>query len=257
MTEPRFKVFSAKTETLPNSRQVRVICSTESVDRMGDIIVQSGIDLTAYKKNPVVLWGHNPDSPIARAVDIGLSGGKLQATVEFPEESKDAEADRYYGKIKAGLVNAASVGFVPTEWEAIDPKEPWGGAKFTKSELLEFSFVSIPANKDCLIVGRSMFVGERGPEIIEGKRAFDPRGETEETQVLRKQMARIIAMPTKFRDLANMLPDKAKGARGQLLRCANMLAKEISGESEMEAAAPTPALDEARRRLDALRPKLA
>lgn len=153
------KLFGGSTEALADLRQVRVVCSTSDVDRMGDVIVQSGIDLADYLKNPVVLWGHDADYPVARAVEIGIKSGKLQATVQFPPEGEDADADWVYGKIKSGIVNATSVGFLPREYEPLDPKQPWGGYKFLKSELLEFSFVSIPANAGCLVVGRSIYNG--------------------------------------------------------------------------------------------------
>jgi len=153
------KLLASSSLTLADQRQVKVICSTAKPDRMGDIIVQNGIDLAAYRDNPVVLWGHSADVPIARAIEIDVKDGKLQATVQFPPEGDDEDSDWVYGKIKAGIVNATSVGFIPRDYEPLDPKEPWGGYKFKTSELLEFSFVSVPANAGCLIVGRSLFNG--------------------------------------------------------------------------------------------------
>lgn len=150
------KLLDSTSLTLADQRLVTVVCSTGDPDRMGDVIIQNGIDLTAYRKNPVVLWGHSADVPIAKAIEINVKDGKLQATVQFPPEGDDEDSDWVYGKIKAGIVNATSVGFIPKDYEPLDPKSPWGGFKFLKSELLEFSFVSVPANAGCLIVGRSL-----------------------------------------------------------------------------------------------------
>src|SRR3979490_2369715 len=36
-----------------------VIISTEVTDRAGEIVKQDGWDLTHYKNNPIVLWGHD------------------------------------------------------------------------------------------------------------------------------------------------------------------------------------------------------
>lgn len=149
----------AGSTTLADQRQVKVICSTGKPDRMGDVIIQNGIDLTAYRTNPVVLWGHSADVPVARAIEIDVKDGKLQATVQFPPEGEDEDSDWVYSKIKAGIVNATSVGFIPLDYEPLDAKNPWDGYKFKTSELLEFSFVSVPANSGCLIVGRSLFNG--------------------------------------------------------------------------------------------------
>jgi hypothetical protein len=83
------KFFAATTEQV-GERQVRVICSTGDVDRAGDIVVQDGIDLSAYRTNPIVLWGHDTNQPIARASEIGVVDGKLMATGGFPAGSASA-----------------------------------------------------------------------------------------------------------------------------------------------------------------------
>lgn len=242
MNEPRFKLLRTETELLPmtkdaagaDTRPVRVVVSTAGVDRMGDIIVQEGIDLTAYRTNPVVLWQHDSDCPIARAPDVKVVGGKLTATALFPAEGADEESDYVYGKIKAGIVNAASIGFNPIEWEAIDPKQPWGGQKFVKSEMLEFSFVSIPANKDCIIVGRSLyFSGEPADDCHD----FDAIGIRTLADVKAKgfeiiaadRLARIMAVPRELRAKAMKAP--AGGARGLYKSHANFIEKAIRGDS--------------------------
>lgn len=137
-------------------RQVRVIASTATVDRSGDIVVAEGIGLARFKQNPVVLWMHNHEKPVARCVEIGVKAGKLEALVQFPPEGTSEKADEIYGLIKAGVVNATSVGFLPGEWEPLENERYYGPRKYTTCELLEFSFVSVPANPDALIVERSL-----------------------------------------------------------------------------------------------------
>lgn len=148
------KFYAAKTEPV-GERQARVICSTGDVDRAGDIVVQEGIDLSAYKANPIVLWGHDTGQPIAKAIEIGLVEGKLMATVEFPPAGISAKADEICGLVKSGVISAVSIGFNPTEMEPIDKANPKKGPqKYLKCELGEFSFVSVPANKGALTVER-------------------------------------------------------------------------------------------------------
>ena len=151
----RRKVYLGSSEALANNRQVRVVCSTDELDRAGDVVVQEGIDVAAYRNNPVVLWQHNPDEPVARAAEIGVQDGKLQALVQFPAEGVSDTSDKCYGLIKAGIVNATSIGFLPVEDEPMDAKEPWAGRRFVKSELMEFSFVSVPANRGAIVVARN------------------------------------------------------------------------------------------------------
>lgn len=141
-------------------RQVRVIASTATVDRSGDIVVAEGIGLARFKQNPVVLWMHNHEKPVARCVEIGVKAGKLEALVQFPPEGTSEKADEIYGLIKAGVVNATSIGFMPGEWSPMDPDRAYGPRKYISSELLEFSFVSVPANPDALIIERSLLGAE-------------------------------------------------------------------------------------------------
>lgn len=148
------KFYAAKTEPV-GERQARVICSTGEVDRAGDIVVQDGIDLAAYRMNPIVLWGHDTGQPIARASEIGVVEGKLMATVDFPPAGISAKADEICGLVKAGVISAVSIGFNPIETEPLDKANPKKGPqKYLTCELGEFSFVSVPANKSALTVER-------------------------------------------------------------------------------------------------------
>src|SRR6185503_3521783 len=59
--------------------------STKDVDRDGDRIDPNGWDLSAYRQNPVVLYGHDHKSlPIGKCSDIRVVGGKLKGVVEWP-----------------------------------------------------------------------------------------------------------------------------------------------------------------------------
>jgi HK97 family phage prohead protease len=146
----KFLPTAAKTDGL-GERQVRVIVSTPDVDRAGDIVIADGVDLSSYKANPIVLWNHSAECPVAKCVDIAVKNGAIEALVQFPPEGDDAEADKLYLRIKNGVVNAASIGFNPLKAEPIKG----AGLKYTACELMEFSFVSVPANAEALVVERS------------------------------------------------------------------------------------------------------
>lgn len=142
-------------------RQVRVVASTATLDRQGDIVVPEGIDLTQYMQNPVVLRQHDHDHPVARCSEIAVKNGRLEALVQFPPEGTSDMADETYKLVKSGVINAVSIGFMPGDWEPIDAdKGYWGGRKYLSCELLEFSFVSVPANPDALVVERSLLTAE-------------------------------------------------------------------------------------------------
>lgn len=156
MAEKQVRAFFGGVAKEIGDRQIRVIVSTGSVDRHGDIVEVEGIDLGPYRTNPVVLYMHDHRQPIARCSDMAVNGGRLEATVQFPEPGVSAKSDEIYGLIKAGILSAASIGFLPKEWSYMDDKNPWHGRKFTKSEMIEFSFVSVPANAEALVTERSL-----------------------------------------------------------------------------------------------------
>lgn len=137
-------------------RIVTVACSTETLGRDDIVIASDAFDLTNYRRNPIVLFQHNPDWPIARAEEIGVIDGNLVARVRFPDPGVSPRADEVYGLIRAGIVNAASTGFEAHDAEPLDPADPRGAMRITAAELQEFSFVSIPAVPDALVTERAL-----------------------------------------------------------------------------------------------------
>lgn len=140
-----------------------VVGSSSVIDRMGDIIDQAGWNLKNFNTNPVILWGHNSGlgedrPPIGKSLktwiqDKGTDAAKLMFNIQF--DLADKFAADIYRKVKEGYINTVSVGFLPTEWEELDPDNWFGGLKFLKQELLELSFVPVPANPEALVGMRS------------------------------------------------------------------------------------------------------
>lgn len=125
------------------------VVSTPEVDRYGTIIVPSGIDYTAYLNNPIVLAQHDSDKwPIGRCLGFAMNGENLEATIQI--ECVTEEGKKLTKLINAGFVKAVSVGIIPIEYE----EQTVEGNKvtvYTKSELVEFSVVSVPANRQALL----------------------------------------------------------------------------------------------------------
>jgi HK97 family phage prohead protease len=206
-------------------RQVQFVISSAAVDRMGDTISVDGWDLGNFKKNPVVLWSHDPTMPIGVADKIWAEGGKLKAIAEFQPADINPFADSIYKMLThpKRFLRATSVGFIPKEYAfSKDPNRTFG-VDFLKQELTEFSICAIPANPEALMGAKSAGI-DIAPFRLWAEKLLDGEGFV---VMPRKHLEAIYALPGKFRTLAGSLPEKAKGARGQLIRCANMAEKTI------------------------------
>ena len=180
MNQVVHKLLDSTAMTLADRRQVVCNISSESADREGDIVVQEGIETATFMRlGGTTLWQHDPAQPIAKTIRIGIVNGRTRATVQFPRAGVSAKADEVFDLIAAGIINATSMGFLPKEWTPIDPREPWGAKRFLRVELLELSFVSIPANTDAAIIERSyrksgrVLSGENAAALAELRKCLD------------------------------------------------------------------------------------
>ena len=123
----------------------KIIVTTDDVDRSGDSVNIDGWELGPYLKNPVVLWSHDYHGlPVGVTMSLKKEGNGLVAEGFFAPEEANPHAQHVRKLYDLGMVNTASVGFIPKEF---DPKDD---TKILKQELLEWSFVPVPANSEAL-----------------------------------------------------------------------------------------------------------
>lgn len=141
-------------KTVDNERRtIRGVATTPGVDRVGDIVEPLGVQF----KNPLpLLWQHRHDQPIGTVkFDKPTKDGiTFEAELPIVNEAgtlKD-RIDEAWQSIKLGLVRGVSIGFKPIEYAFMDE----GGIRFIKVALLELSAVTIPANADAVIAGKSL-----------------------------------------------------------------------------------------------------
>lgn len=139
----------AKTKSAQDSGTFEVVISTADRDRQGEVIDQKGWDFVNYKNNPVVLWGHNYfDLPIGVADEVYTNEkGQTIAKGRFAPEEANPFAQQVRRLYDAKIVRTTSVGFIAREME---------GSTITKAELLEFSFVPVPANPMALSLAKEL-----------------------------------------------------------------------------------------------------
>jgi HK97 family phage prohead protease len=131
--------------------------STETEDRAGDVVVASGWDLEAFRRNPVFLWAHRHDEPpIGRVIDVHVDGKSLVATVEFAPTPFAQEVATLY---RGGYLSGVSVGFRALELERRRSANGRPATLFLRQELLEISAAPVPLNAEALVSTTSVGSG--------------------------------------------------------------------------------------------------
>ena len=156
------------------------MASTNSTDRVGDIIETEAWTkggLQNYLNNPVILFNHDYNQPIGRAVQLGTNDNGLQL------KAKIAKSAGHVGElIKEGVLGAFSVGFRVKDAEYMTETD---GYKIKDAELLEVSVVTVPANQAATFSLAKSFNSES--EYEEFKKSFKTIDSVEEKHVISVQ----------------------------------------------------------------------
>lgn len=170
-----FKDFMAVTKSAADSGEFEVIISTADMDRQGEIVDQNGWQLDRYLANPVVLWAHDYSSlPIGVCESLTKdANGNLVAKGKFAPAEANPFAQQVRKLYDAKMVRATSVGFIPLDFD--------GANKITKAELLEFSFVPVPANPFALSLRQVKELGLDTTSMITKGLVFNVKAEDEVT----------------------------------------------------------------------------
>lgn len=133
------------------------IISTERINSYGSRVLTSGIDLTQYEKNPIVLYMHRrgckEDMPIGIMTNLRIENGVLYGTPKFDEDTEDER--NISKKWERGTLRMLSAGLDVLEWSEEQSMLVAGQTRptVTKSKLIEVSVVDIGSNDDALQVG--------------------------------------------------------------------------------------------------------
>jgi HK97 family phage prohead protease len=250
-------------QTLPSRvrelapRVVEAVISTNRLARDGHIIEPAGVVLDGYLKNPVVLWQDMPDSPVGRADDVTTYADRIAARITFAPAGISPIADQTCALVKSGVVSAVSIGFDILEYEPLDPRQGRdGGLHITRWELLECSFVSVPADQGALVTARSLRRRYADDDLNYRRRQAEQRllrAHADDAGFPRRQVAKRLAAESALRYRPRPLPiySAAGGAAGHVARLrAAMEARAIAYCCEIIAGGDA---DLARRRAEAER----
>jgi hypothetical protein len=130
----------------------RVTIAANEKARQSPELDFGGLSTENYSRNPVVMWAHDmvgrsPSGglPIGRTLNLSRpADGTVVAEFEFLGD--DLFAARVRNAWDRGFLQAASIFWLPVESA---PGQD-GGWRDTRSELLEWSLVAVPADPDAL-----------------------------------------------------------------------------------------------------------
>jgi HK97 family phage prohead protease/HK97 family phage major capsid protein len=142
------------------------VLSDETIDRMGDVILSSGWDLSSFQKNPIALFGHRSDFPIGKWRDLRIEDNALRGHLELAPAGTSDRIDEIRRLIDAGILKAVSVGFRSLESKPRKVDGKWVGDIFTRQELIETSLVSVPANPNALAIAKSLRISPDTLSIV-------------------------------------------------------------------------------------------
>jgi HK97 family phage major capsid protein/HK97 family phage prohead protease len=131
-----------------DTRTFSGMATTPQPDRVGDIVEPLG----ATFKNPLpLLWQHDSAQPIGettfgKPTKAGIPFTAKIAAIDEPASLKN-RLDEAWASIKAKLVKGVSIGFRGLEYSFMES----GGVRYTETEILELSVVTIPANVEATI----------------------------------------------------------------------------------------------------------
>lgn len=120
------------------------VLSDGSPDRTGDIIEPAGWQISAF--SPIALFNHQRSDIIGKWDKVRVERNELRGRLSFATPGTSPIVDMARALFEQGLLDTVSVGFRALASEPIDSKDRYGPQRFTKTELIEASLVSVPAN---------------------------------------------------------------------------------------------------------------
>lgn len=160
--------------TVGNPNVVRFIASTGARDRHFTRLIPEGMQAQGFLANPVFMWNHRsgdvcePDDVLGRVVRLvveEVAGRRVVvADVEFvvvdAEGKPRKRAADCLAAVRAGLLNAVSVGFLPLRIEPGDDAD-----LILEWELVELSLVPVPSNAEALAIRALRSTTKRGSRM--------------------------------------------------------------------------------------------
>lgn len=153
MTQIQIKGVKFEAKLSSDKRRIEAYASTfGNVDHDNDVILPGAFTKTiaeAFPANKIkTLWQHRWDQPIGRPVAMGQDSKGLITETEI---SKTTLGNDVIALIEDGVIDKTSIGFwIPAGKSS---QRPDGVREIAEVALMEYSFVTFPANDQAIVTG--------------------------------------------------------------------------------------------------------
>lgn len=196
---------------LVGPRTHRFVATSDTIDRYGDVVNPNGAQVENYLRNPVILFGHDRDRCVGRAVQLLKETNRWLIDIEWRRSDLGEEC---FQAADQGFLNAVSIGFNPIS----RPTKTDTGYFFDKWEWVETSAVFVPANPDAL-----------------GAKRWEPPDTRRSTLAVVRQLERRGLRVPVLRSWATAAPEEVRA--GKVLSAANadLLRRAMDAHDQAEA----------------------
>ena len=132
-------------------KKVRI--SDESVNCYGTRIITSGIDLTQYERNPVLLYMHDRSQGVVGLVkNLKVENGELTGEIEFDGATELSQRLKKQYEFGSMRMVSANLQILETSDDKSLVLEGQTAQTITKSRLFEVSAVDIGGNDNAIVL---------------------------------------------------------------------------------------------------------
>lgn len=156
--EKRHYIHGNEIRQSSDGKRTVAVINSAALDTYGTIIEPEGVSLERYRSNPIFLINHDHNMVAGNGANVRYQDGKLIAEVDDDMwDTDDEEIRKWYNKVKKGHVRMTSIGFgYNSDDVEEDEKDGRMVHRIKRSELYEFSFVSVGSNPDAIVMQRDI-----------------------------------------------------------------------------------------------------
>ena len=206
-------------------RLISGVATTPETDRIGDIIEPLGV---AFKNPLPLLLYHDNTRPVGRVTFSTPTKDGIRFEAHLPDIAEPGplrdRVQEAWQSIKAGLLTGVSIGFRVLD-DAVERIKETGGLRFLKTEVIELSLVTVPANASA------------GIQAIKSAVQPPATGATVGPPVVPARAAGLSLKDAHMDAVASDLVTKYQASRNaKLARMADLMAKADKAEATLDEA---------------------